>query len=142
MADDIRTLGGLRKEEIEALDEKLKWKIEENKRRIEGLEKAVYANGRPCLEDRMRAYVDHKTDQVSRHTSANMSESDQGVLTEISQRMDWERTQRDIQHKENMEHQKETDKTISRMERVIYLGLGGLAVLRLLMPGNLLHLGH
>lgn len=145
---EIDEIGGLRREAIEALIGQLRWEVQANAKEIEGLKKCVYANGRPSLEDRMRTLVEEKISQLRRHMDANMEEGDKGVLNELehqdelreSQHRDNKTWQRE--HDERIEEwQEKHDKRMDRLEKLAYLGIGAIGIMKMFLPDNLLHFG-
>ena len=108
----------------------------ENRNRITRLEKHVFNDGYG-LERRLEAKIDGeikdvctKIDQLKRHLGGNIEEGDNGLYEEMKA----ERESRERQHEQNQKWQ-------SKMERIVYMGMGAVALLRLFLPGDVFHLG-
>lgn len=83
-------------------------------RRIEAIEKCVFGNGKPSIEERVFSYMAttkkdlrEEIQQAARHGKANMQEGDTQLLHELKR----EREERERQHAENKEAREQDKKS-------------------------------
>ena len=129
MPENINALGGMTKEQIELYVEPIRHRVIE-------LERAVCSNGKPSLEERMRAYVDTAVGGIRQYVDSRDEHKDRNArqmgmdlkdaIEHNGEKLELVERKQDERHEANI-------KRFGLLENKIAYAIGGFAVVVVLV---------